>query len=263
METPVTQPGFWHKLLDLPVLASKHGKHVDDLIIYVHWLMAALFVGWMAYFVYVLFRFRQSRNPKADYIGARTHASTYVEGAVALVEGVLLVGIAIPFWSKLVDDFPKPEDNPVVVKVQAQQFAWNFRYAGKDGTFGKQDIKQVSSSNHFGVDEKDEAGKDDIQVQQELHVPINRPVILHISSKDVIHSFKVIALRITQDAIPGMMIPTHFIATQPGRYQINCAQLCGNGHSAMSGGYLIVESQENYDKWVAEKSKGEAATTFE
>src|SRR5687768_14438602 len=139
------------QLLNLPELGSEHGQHVDTLIIYVHWLMIALFVGWLAYFAYVLFRFSKSRNPKADHIGARTHASSYIEGAVALVEGVLLIGIAIPFWSKLVDNFPTAEDNPVVVKVQAQQFAWNFRYAGKDNTFGKQDIKQVSSSNHFGV----------------------------------------------------------------------------------------------------------------
>ena len=79
------------KLLGLPPLASEHGQHVDDLIIYVHWLMIALFVGWLAYFAYVLIRFRRARNPQADYVGVRSHASSYIEGAVALVEGVLLV----------------------------------------------------------------------------------------------------------------------------------------------------------------------------
>jgi len=79
------------KLLGLPVLASEHGKHVDNLIIYVHWLMIVLFVGWLAYFAYTLFRFHRSRNPKADYVGVKSHASTYIEGAVAIVEGVLLV----------------------------------------------------------------------------------------------------------------------------------------------------------------------------
>ena len=54
------------------MLASEHGQSVDNLIIYVHWLMIALFVGWLAYFAYALFRFHRSRNPKADYIGVRT-----------------------------------------------------------------------------------------------------------------------------------------------------------------------------------------------
>src|SRR5512141_1879070 len=124
------------KLLGLPVLASEHGRHVDDLIIDVHWLMIVLFVGWLAYFAYALFRFRRSRNPKADYYGVRNHSSNYIEGAVALVELVLLVAIAVPYWARAVDRFPS-ESESTVVQVVAQQFAWNFRYPGKDGKFGK------------------------------------------------------------------------------------------------------------------------------
>jgi cytochrome c oxidase subunit 2 len=90
---------------------------------------------------------------------------------------------------------------------------------------------------------------------------VHKPVIIYLSSKDVIHSFKVIAMRVTQDAIPGMRIPIHFTPTQTGRYQINCAQLCGNGHSSMSQGYLVVESPEAFDRWIASKSG--AATSFE
>src|SRR6516225_2933056 len=112
------------KLLGLPVLASEHGRQVDDLIIYVHWLMIILFVGWLAYFGYVLFRFHRSRNPKADYFGVRNHASNYLEGAVAIVELVLLVGIAIPFWARAVDKLPEKKQ-ATEIQVVAQQFAWN------------------------------------------------------------------------------------------------------------------------------------------
>jgi cytochrome c oxidase subunit 2 len=245
------------KLLGLPVLASEHGKTVDDLIIYVHWLMIVLFVGWLAYFAYALFRFHRSRNPKADYYGVRSHVSNYIEGAVAVVEGVLLLGIAIPFWAKAVDKFPKKED-ATNIQVVAQQFNWNVRYPGKDGEFGAQDMRLVTPDNIFGVDPKDPKGKDDVVKLNEIHVPLVKqadghfkPVIIFISSKDVIHSFKVIALRVTQDAIPGMRIPIWFQPTQEGRYQINCAQLCGNSHSAMSQGFLVVESQEAFDKWIA------------
>jgi cytochrome c oxidase subunit 2 len=105
------------------------------------------------------------------------------------------------------------------------------------------------------------AGKDDVQVYNEIHVPIGKPVIAYISSKDVIHSFKIIAMRVTQDAIPGMQESRLVQADQEGRYQINCAQLCGNGHTSMSGGFVIVESQEKYEKWLA--SKVGATASFE
>ncbi|MSU20276.1 MAG: hypothetical protein EXS30_02645 [Pedosphaera sp.] len=251
-------------LLGLPVLASKHGKDVDQLIIYVHLLMLVLFVGWIIYFAYALFRFRKSKNPKADYAGAKTHLSTWAEVGVAVVEGVLLIGFAVPLWAKVVDQPPK-EGEGTPIRVIAQQFAWNARYPGKDGVFGKQDIKLLAPDNIWAVDLKDPQGKDDFTTYNDIHVPVNKPVLIYLSSKDVIHSFKVIALRVTQDAIPGMMIPVWFTATIPGRYQINCAQLCGNGHYNMSAGFLTIESVAAFDAWVAEKSKpgGAAPASFE
>jgi len=258
---------FFNSLLGLPVLASEHGREVDNLIIYVHILMIVLFAGWLAYFLYALFRFHRSRNPKADYMGVKSHATNYIEGAVAIVEGVLLIGVAVPLWARAMDKFPD-KAQATNVQVVAQQFAWNVRYAGKDGEFGKQDMHLVKADNLFGVDPADPHGKDDIQLLNEIHVPLmknpdgkTKPVIITVSSKDVIHSFKVIALRVTQDAIPGMRIPVWFRPTEEGRYQINCAQLCGNGHSSMAQGFLIVESPEAYEKWLA--SKVGAATSFE
>jgi cytochrome c oxidase subunit 2 len=259
------------KIFRLPVLglpvASEHGRRVDDLIIYVHWLMILLFIGWLAYFAYALFRFRRSRSPRADYHGVRNHASNYIEIAVASVEGLLLFAVAVPYWATAVDKFPN-ESESTRVQVVAQQFNWNFRYPGKDGEFGKQDMHFVSSENVFGVDPADPKGKDDVQTLNELHVPLvrgpdglNKPVIVYISSKDVVHSFKVIAMRITQDAIPGMRVPIWFRPTQEGRFQINCAQLCGNGHASMSQGFIVVESEPAYEKWLASKSG--ATTSFE
>ena len=248
------------KLLGLPVLASEHGKSVDDLIIYVHYLMIALFVGWLAHFAYALYRFHHKRNPRADYDGVKNHASSYLEVVVALVEAFLLIGLAVPLWAKAVDRFP-PEKESTVVQIVAQQFAWNFRYPGKDGVFGRQDMRWVTSDNVFGVDPNDPQGKDDVQTLNAMHVVVNKPVIAYISSKDVVHSFKVLAMRVTQDAIPGMRVPIHFTPTREGTYQINCAQLCGNGHAAMAGGRLIVESQEAFDRWLA--SQTGAATSFE
>ena len=151
-----------------------------------------------------------------------------------VAEAVLLIGVAIPVWARAVDHFPDAKDSTVIY-VMAQQFAWNIRYAGPDGVFGRQDMKFVSSDNVFGVDPSDPNGKDDIQTLNEIHVPVNKPVIVYVSSKDVIHSFKVVAMRVCQDAIPGLRIPCWFTPTKIGRYQVNCAQLCGGGHSAMTG----------------------------
>jgi cytochrome c oxidase subunit 2 len=249
---------FANHILGMPELASKNGAAVDALIVYVHWLMIALFVGWMIYFGYAVWRFRASRHPKADYQGVRNHASSYLELTVAAIEAVLLIGIAIPVWAKAVDHFPDVKDSTVIY-VMAQQYAWNIRYAGPDGVFGRQDMKFVSSDNVFGVDPADPFGKDDIQTLNEIHVPVGKPVIVYVSSKDVIHSFKVTAMRTCQDAIPGLRIPCWFTPTKIGKYQVNCAQLCGPGHSSMTGGFLIVESQADFNKWIASKSASSAS----
>ena len=251
---------FAHDVLGLPELASANGRAVDDLMVYVHWLMLVLFVGWIIYFGYVLFRFNAARNKKASYEGSKSKVPSYVELAIVAVEAVLLLGIAVPLWAKNVNQFPKPED-ATVVQIMAQQFAWNVRYPGLDGKFGQQDMKLIASDNVFGVDPADPAGKDDIQVLNEIHVAVNKPVLIYLSSKDVIHSLKLVAMRITQDAIPGLRIPCTFTPTKIGRYQIECAQLCGGGHSAMAGGFVVVQSQADFASWLKSKSPG--ATSFE
>jgi len=247
-------------LLGMPPLESTTGEGVDALIVWVHLLMLALFIGWVAYFCYAVWRFHHKRNPRADYDGVKSHASNYIELIVAGVEAVLLCGVAIPVWAKAVGQFPDANKSTLVY-VMAQQYAWNVRYAGPDGIFGRQDMKYVSTGNVFGVDPNDPNGKDDIQLLNEIHVPVNKPVIVYVSSKDVIHSFKVPSMRVCQDAIPGLRIPCWFIPTQIGKFQINCAQLCGPGHSAMTGGYLTVESQADYDKWIKSKTPLPASTS--
>jgi cytochrome c oxidase subunit II len=253
-----------NKLLRLPVLASEHGAEVDKLIIYVHYLMIALFIGWAAYFVVALVKFRKSRNPKADYSGVTGHASNWLEVAVAAIEVILLVGFAVPLWAKVVDEFP-PEDQAVNVRVTGRQFNWMARYPGADGKFGKQDVQFVSAENPLGLYQKvaaskatDPEGNDDVSVESgEMAVPVDKPVIVSLTSLDVIHSFKVTPLRVTQDAIPGLRIPIHFKATKTNTFQITCAQLCGNGHSNMKG-IIKVVSPDEFAAWL--KAKAAAGT---
>lgn len=233
--------------------ASSHGHNTDQFILYVHLLMAVLFVGWLSYFLFTLFRFRAGRNPKADYVGVKSHISTYLEGVVAIIEAVLLIGFAIPLWARAAKDFPA-EANSTVVRVIAQQFGWNSRYPGPDGKFGASDLKFMSSDNQFGLDAADPAGKDDFMAPlNEIVIPVNKDALFYITSKDVIHGFAVHAMRSQQDAIPGIMIPNSFKPTETGNFLITCAQLCGSGHGMMRGS-LIVKTQAEYDEWLAEKA---------
>jgi len=200
------------EFLGLPFDASAHGPLVDRIIILVHWLMLVLFVGWGTYFVYVLVRFRRSRAAKADYHGARTHASSYIEAVVVVIEAVLLIGFAIPLWSMRVNDIP-PETDATVVRIVAEQFAWNVHYPGPDGVFGKSDIALITPENPLGLDRNDPAAKDDIVTINQLNLPVGKPVVIHLSSKDVIHSFNLPLFRVKQDAIPGQSIRVWFTPT--------------------------------------------------
>jgi len=236
--------------LGTPLIVSEHGHGLDNLTWYIHMLMFALFVGWAIYFLYVLFRFRRTRNPQADHLGVQSHFSTYVEVGVAVTEAVLLIGFAVPLWAKSVEKFP-PEKNSVVIRVTGRQFNWLARYPGTNGVFGKQDIKFVTGQNPLGLDMNDPLGKDDKKSEgsSEIAVPVGTNVIIHVSSMDVIHSFKVFPLRVNQDATPGMSVPLHFVPTKVGNYPINCAQLCGVGHSLMKGTLKVLPLAE-YEQWV-------------
>ena len=240
-----------NELIGLPANASEHGYQIDHFIEFSHWFMGSLFVGWTAYFVYVLLRFRKSKNPVANHEGVKSGISTHLEFAVVLIEAVLLLGFAIPLWATRVNHFPENE-NAVVVHALGQQFNWNFHLPGADGQFGKRDAAFLSNSNAVGLDPNDPLGKDDIVVTGEVHVPVDRPVIIEPSSKDVIHNFCLPHMRIAQDAIPGQVIPMWFKPIKTGTYEVVCGQLCGLGHYSMKG-TLVVDNQSDYQAWLKER----------
>ena len=255
--------------LGMPVAASTHAGDIDNMMVLVHWLMAVLFVGWGGFFVFVLVRFRRRANPKANYAGAKGKIAKSTEVAVAIVEVLLLVAYAIPSWATRVKAFPS-ENEAVVVRVIGEQFAWNVHYPGPDGKFGRTDIKLVSADNPIGLDRADPAAKDDITTINQLNIPVDRPILVRLTTKDVIHSFGLYEMRVKQDAIPGMDIPVWFVpnvTTEDMRrkvgkpdfeYEIACSQLCGLGHFRMRG-FVTVQSDADFKKWLAEQAKELAA----
>jgi cytochrome c oxidase subunit II len=235
--------------LGLPIEASGHAAEIDTITVLVHALMFVLLVGWGSYFVWVLVRFRQSRNPRACYAPVKARLSTYSEAIIVLAELILLVAFSIPAWATRTRT-PPPDNEALVVRVVAEQFAWNVHYAGADGRFSAADLKLAAADNPLGLVRGSPGAADDVTTVSELVVPINRPVIVQLTAKDVIHSFGVPAMRVKQDAIPGMVIPVWFTPTREGVYEIACSQLCGLGHYRMRGIVRVVSPGE-FDRWLA------------
>jgi len=260
--------GSISKYLGLPINSSSHGYMIDNMIGWVHWLMLLLFVGWGIYLIIAIIKFSEKTNPKADYNGVQSHYSQYAEYGVIIFEAFLLIGLSIPLYSQLKTSLPS--NNEVhQIRVIAQQFAWNIHYPGEDGKFGNTDINLVDEeSNPIGL-VRDGDGADDIVTINQMHLPVNQQVMIHLSSKDVIHSFGIPEMRIKQDAIPGMTIPFFFTPTMTSAefldeikgsaregkgYEIACAQLCGNSHYRMKG-YVTVDTEEKYNNWLIEQAE--------
>jgi cytochrome c oxidase subunit 2 len=249
----------------LPPQASAHAPEIDFVLGIEHWGMVVLFVFFFSYFVYALFRFRRGAHPKASYEGMKSRWSLYVVLAIALAEGVLLVAYEMPAWRERVNGMPSP-DEATVVRVVAEQFAWNVHYPGADGRFGRTDINMISSENPLGLDRSDESARDDITAINQLTVPVNHPVLIHLTSKDVIHSFTLYEMRVKQDATPGADTPVWFVPTvttaemrqrlgKPDfEYEIACSQLCGLGHYRMRG-FLTVVTDAEYQAYLAEEAR--------
>lgn len=246
MENPVYGYG-------LPPNISAHGAGIDHLIGILHIFMLVLFVGWGIFFLYCLIRFRGRPGHKASYQSSTSKLPKYAELAVVGFEVFLLTGLSFPIWSSYKKDFP-PADKSLAVRVVAQQFVWNIHYPGEDGKFGRTDVKLVSDSNPLGIDASDPASADDVVTVNQFHLPVHKPIIAHISSKDVIHSFGVPVLRVKQDATPGMEVPIWFEAKDTGTFEIVCSQLCGIGHYNMKG-MIIVDKPEDFEKWFQEQPR--------
>ena len=212
-----------------PIDISRDGHLSDWLFDVTTVSVGLLFVIMVGIIGWVLIKYREKSHAHYDHGIGRGHLiQTAIISSIIFfgVDGTLLVNsfadIHKGFWN-----FPTAEQNPLVIEVMAQQWAWNIRYPGPDGKFNT---------------------ADDVVTLNEMHVPVGKPVMLKLQSKDVIHSFFLPNFRIKQDAVPGTITRMWFQAEKTGLVEIGCAQHCGTNHYKMRG-ELTVQSQAEFDDW--------------
>ncbi len=242
----------------LPESISTHSAAIDHQFKITWTIIGVAFFLVHAALGFIVWRYRAKNNERAAY----SQGNARIEIVLAAITGAIFIALAITgqkVWAQL--RLNQALADAVQVEVVGQQFVWNFRYPGEDGRFGRTDPRLYNDADNsigarpgpLGIDPNDPAGKDDV-VSSLMAVPVNRPINITLRAKDVIHDFYAPALRLKQDAVPGMRINIFFTATKEGRYEIACAELCGQFHHQMRA-YLEVKSPNDFDQWLKERSK--------
>lgn len=222
---------------------------VDSTVDVTFWVTGIVFVAVNLFLAFAIIRYRHRKNGPPNQV----HYEPENKKLEWWLTGITSVGIAamlapgLSVWAKFVT---VPEDAQAV-EVLGQQWAWTYRFPGKDGALGASDSKLISVENPFGLDPNDPVGQDDhLVTSPELHLPIGKPVRVLLRAKDVNHQFAVPQFRVKMDMVPGMVTYFWFTPTRTGSFDVLCEQLCGVAHFAMRG-RVVVDEQPAFDTWLA------------
>lgn len=222
----------WPTWMRLPEQASTYAPQIDDMFHLIMWITGVTFVIVEAMLLIFLWKYRHREGRVATY----THGNNRLEVIWTIIPALICVTLALlsrRMWEEIKEHMPQ---DAIHVQVTGEQFAWNFRYPGADGKFNT---------------------PDDLVTLNQLHFPVGKPVIVELTSKDVIHSFFLPEFRVKQDAVPGMKTHIWFEGTKVGHWEIACAELCGLGHYRMKG-FVTVDTAEDYQKWMVEQAASQA-----
>ena len=200
----------------LPEVASQQSILIDQLFRLLMGIAVVVFLLVEGALLYTVIRFRRKSGEVGE--GKPFHGNTALEAVWTVIPAVIVAVIGVYSYQVLVE-IEEPQPDPLVVQVIGRQFVWEFIYP-----------EEGISSNT-------------------LHLPVDRPVVFQIESKDVIHSFWVPEFRIKRDATPGQIDELFITPIQIGRFPIRCAELCGAGHAAMVS-EVVVESEEDFQAWL-------------
>lgn len=255
------------KILGAP--ASDHGVLVDRMLYITIALTFVVFIITQVALFWFSFKYQESDNRKAFYY-PHNNKLELIWTVIPAITLTVLVGFGIFYWFKITGKAPK---GAMEVEVIGSQFKWEYRYPGKDAVFGKKYYKKTdeANGNPLGQIWEDPANHDDIYVAGDaLHLVVNKPVKMIIGAKDVIHDVGLAHFRMKMDAVPGIPTTMWFTPTKTTKqmieetgnanfvYEISCDQMCGKGHTGMRG-TIVVETQEEFDAWMATKKPQYAA----
>ena len=235
---------FFNKKWWLPEAISNHAPALDRQFLITIVVVGISFAAAQIALGYAVWKFRDTGKPgdRAFY----SHGSNRLEVLWTVITAIVFITLGVmgqSVWASLRLNEAPP--GSYTVAVVAQQFQWNFHYAGADGKFGRTDpsLMDDGALNFIGLDPADAASRDDA-VTAALAIPVNRPVELRLRARDVIHNFWVPQLRFKQDLVPGMEIKVHFTANKVGKYELACAELCGQLHFKMKSYMLVLPEDE-------------------
>ena len=215
----------------LPPGLSTYASQIDALYYMILVITGIAFVVTEVALVVFLIKYRARPGRRAVYTHGSTKAEiiwTAVPTVTVIIIGLLSAGV----WMDIKGRNSVPE-GAYPIGVHGQQFEWMITYPGGDGALGT---------------------TDDFQVRNQLHIPVNTPIVIDLTAEEVIHSFFIPQFRVKQDAMPGMPQRVWFEATQPGSYELACAELCGLGHYRMRAA-VTVHTAEAYQQWMSEQAQ--------
>lgn len=252
----------------LPIAACKTGENYDSMFNVTVLVTGIVFFATQLVLFWFCFRF-QSTEKRTTFFFPHNNKLEILWTTVPAIAMAILVAIGLRNWYDVTS--PAPAE-ATVVEVVGKQFNWIIRYPGKDNELGKRDFRKIDDANNvLGLDWTDPHNIDDIiSMNGELHVVVNKPVKLIIGSRDVIHDVGLAHFRLKMDAVPGITTTMWFTPTVTTDsmkaitknpdfvYEISCDQMCGKGHYSMRG-TVIVQTQAEYDKWMASQQTYYAA----
>ncbi|MCS6937061.1 MAG: cytochrome c oxidase subunit II [Candidatus Bipolaricaulota bacterium] len=229
----------------LSPLASNWGM-IDNMLVITLVVTGLAFVVLNLVLAYLVWRYRARDGQKATYF-AEDHKLERNLILITALGIIVMLGPGLFVYSEYIH----PPREAMTVEVLGQQWRWSFRYPGADGQLGRTDPK-LFAQNAFGIDVTDPAAQDDVLVTGPLHLPLNKPVVIQLRSKDVLHSFYVPEFRAKMDAVPGMVTRLWFTPTKMGTFDLLCVELCGTAHFQMRS-KVIVESPKDFERWLQQQ----------
>ena len=245
----------WNHLL-LPPASSVHGAEIDSLMKVSMGLILIVFFTLTPILFFFAYKYRGKKGNTA-YFFAHNNKLEVVWTVIPTIILTVLIVYGLRTWERSMNpDLSKAK----VIEVYAEQFKWTARESGIDNTLGKANYKLVTDKNALGVDMNDINSKDD-KVLREVHLVVDKPVLLKFRAKDVIHSAFLPHFRVQMNCVPGLSTQFAFTPTkttaemkdQEGEdfeYVLLCNKICGAAHYNMQMSF-IVETQQEYDTWIA------------